>query len=149
MTTSERFWSKVDLFFGITDEDCWLWQGATDECGYGRFSIEGKNRKAHSVVWFLVKGFWPDYLCHKCDTPNCVNPNHLFIGNHSINMIDCYRKGRRIYKGDNNPRSILTQNQVNEIRNATGGWGLNVSLARKYGISRAQISAIRNNKAWI
>ena len=83
--------------------ECWIWQGWKDRCGYGctqfgcgRKSRVGKVKKAHRVSYEFYVGPIPKgmYVCHKCDTPACVNPEHLFLGSQKDNMADCSSKGR-------------------------------------------------------
>lgn len=91
----DRFWKKVDLWFGITDDDCWLWCGAIDSCGRARMSFGGRNAQATRVVYEMYKGPTGGlHVLHTCDTPACVNPSHLFLGTHDDNMADKSRKGR-------------------------------------------------------
>lgn len=93
-TLADRFWSKVRKSDG-----CWLW---TDKphapWGYGRLgnAINGKEIKAHRLSWMLHFGPIPDGLgvLHKCDTPLCVRPDHLFLGTQLDNVHDCVAKGR-------------------------------------------------------
>ena len=95
----ERFWNKVTA---SGDDECWIWQGGLSTDGYGAFHIpsphphEGSH-KAHRVSIFLKTGIFPSsvqFVCHSCDNPPCVNPNHLWIGNASSNAKDMKRKGR-------------------------------------------------------
>lgn len=78
---------------------CILWIGSNFQDGYGSVTINKKSRGAHRVSWELYVGTIPinKIVCHKCDTPACVNPDHLFLGSHSDNAIDAMRKGRRIF----------------------------------------------------
>lgn len=76
---------------------CWIWKGGTAERGYGVFYLEGRNRRATQVSWELHHGkpFPPKMqACHTCDHPPCVNPAHLFVGDHSSNARDAMKKGR-------------------------------------------------------
>ena len=91
MTVTERLLAKVKKSDG-----CWLWTGAISIYGYARFLHGGKNRFAHRVAYTLFVGPIPDGMsvCHKCDTPRCINPDHLFLGTLADNMMDCVSKGR-------------------------------------------------------
>ena len=86
----ERFFNKVDK-----TESCWIWN-ASLRYGYGAFKINGKVVGAHRFSWEYHFGKINNGLnvCHKCDNPKCVNPQHLFLGSNSDNMKDCYKKGR-------------------------------------------------------
>ena len=82
---------------------CWLWTGhLTDRKygrQYGRISFEGKNISAHRLSYMIFKGVRPRmmFVCHKCDTPACVNPDHLFLGTNMDNVRDMISKNRHHY----------------------------------------------------
>ena len=75
---------------------CLIWMGVVSSRGYGVFKYFGKRYSAHRASWMSVHGDIPAGLCvmHKCDTPSCVNPNHLKLGTHADNMADRNAKGR-------------------------------------------------------
>ena len=75
---------------------CWIWMRCDDAKGYGEFKRRQIKRKAHRYSYQLYRGEIPDGLlvCHHCDTPACVNQEHLFVGTYKDNAVDCARKGR-------------------------------------------------------
>lgn len=92
MTYTERFNEKVEK-----TDSCWLWTGALNGKGYGCMSYNGKATSAHRLSYILHKGEIPDGLiiCHTCDIPKCVNPDHLWAGTPSENMKDMFAKDRQ------------------------------------------------------
>jgi hypothetical protein len=89
----DRFLEKI---MPVTESGCWIWLGSTTKDGYGRAWINGKMTTAHRFSYEHFNEPIPVgmFALHKCDTPSCVNPNHIFIGTRSDNMKDSIRKGR-------------------------------------------------------
>lgn len=146
----ERLLSKV-MFEPNTG--CWLWTGSV--ClsgGYGQMSANGYPARAHRLSYELHKGIIPKgiLVCHSCDTPSCINPDHLFLGTHLDNTKDMIRKGRNKYKpciGSENGNSKLTLSKVLEIRK----YHLKISiskLAKMYSVSKSTIDNIVLFKTW-
>ena len=145
-SVADRFWAKVDR--GRAD-DCWEWTASLDGKGYGQFFPKtDASVRAHRWSFADTYGPIPDTLCvcHKCDNPKCVNPNHLFLGTHADNMRDMRRKGRHPgpgFAGESHPNVKLTDSQVREIRAGySGAWGEQTRLAQEYGVHKTLISTI-------
>lgn len=138
---AERWASRVRK-----TDTCWLWTGYLSH-GYGEISRggrEGANAKAHRVAWELFRGEIPAGLmvCHHCDVPACVNPDHLFLGTALDNKRDEIAKGRQAppevkrHQGVKNGRARLSEDDVRAIRAEYA------SLPRKTYIKRGALAAI-------
>lgn len=142
-----RFWRMIEK-----TETCWLWTGAKKEWGHGVMNSGGRNGKSirvHRLSWEMHNGVIPEglFVCHRCDVPNCVNPDHLFVGSHQDNMTDCKNKGRydrvKRPKGERHGMAKLSAKQAQSLRDDydTGSFTLH-QLGAKYGISHAQAQRI-------
>lgn len=89
----ERFFRKVEM---IPFHTCWEWTAGKDGFGYGMFTFNKRSRRAHilSWEWHNNKSASGLFVCHKCDNPGCVNPDHLFLGTIQDNNLDSHKKGR-------------------------------------------------------
>lgn len=151
-----RFWEKVDKIGPMQGREigrCWKWIGACDKSGRGRIASIGRNgvpALAYRVSWLIHHGEIPSGfdVCHKCDNPNCVNPDHLFVGTRKDNMRDAHSKGR-IQKGSSRPLAKLNEADVVEILNAHFFHkSTNQSLADRFNVSHQRISKIVNRRIW-
>jgi len=90
----EKFWSHVKK----VESGCWEWQLSVSDRGYGRVTFHPKTYRTHIVAYFLSKGDIPKgkFVCHTCDNPRCVNPDHLWLGDPKDNTHDMIVKGRLI-----------------------------------------------------
>lgn len=109
MNDLERFWSKVNKMPG---NGCWEWQAGRYPTGYGQFYYQGHKIGAHKFAYLTEVGPVPDgmYVCHKCDNPCCVRPDHLFLGTNSDNQFDAVSKGRHGLQNHPESRSYGKRN---------------------------------------
>jgi hypothetical protein len=112
----ERFDEKWQF---IAPTGCWEWQAGISSRGYGAFSIRSVNYGAHRISYELYVGPIPEgmFVCHKCDNPKCVNPEHLFLGTPDDNMQDKMQKGRHILPlGEDASNAILKEHEARLIK---------------------------------
>lgn len=156
-TDVARFWRMVRR-----DESCWTWTSARNKSGHGRFAVWRHNHMtnlyAHRVSWQIHFGMIPDglYICHRCDNPPCVRPDHLFMGTQTDNMHDAARKGRTAAPASANPlryprgarhwNARLSEDQVRSIRASQES---NRTLARRFGVSEGTVRRARSHEGWV
>jgi hypothetical protein len=139
------------VFINGVKTQCWLYQGTCPE-GYGQIRDGHKKLKTHRYIywWFFLKDKnielkKEDQICHKCDTPNCCNPDHLYLGTIQDNVDDMIKKGRDKKARGEGCHNKLTENDVWAIRLESG---THQNIADKYNVSRSLIGAIKNHKIW-
>ncbi len=136
-------------YIPVPESGCWLWLGSWSTSGYGRIGSSGKKPMTVSRLFYeAFKGPIPDgaVICHKCDTPPCCNPDHLFAGTKADNNADMARKGRaRKAAGEHNSAVKLTEPEVRSIHADNRS---NTKVARTYGVSRGTVIGIRRGYLW-
>lgn len=173
---ARRFMARVSKSESV--DGCWAWLGAVDKDGYGKFPFFNKSFRAHRASYLLFVADPSDaYVCHSCDNPACVNPDHLFLGTQADNIADKVAKGRQsrgekhgaimrardlrgdknpmrlhpesVLRGEKNPTSKLTEAQVIEIRQRyAAGDTTQKKLGAEYGVNFSLIGYIVNRKVW-
>lgn len=155
-TTKERIYSEkgrrrfLSKVVPEPNTGCWLWTPSSrgSERGYGSFQLRGRAVKAHRVAYTTFVGDIPpgQFVLHSCDTPACVNPDHLRAGTHQENQAESARKQRRAdVRGGANPRSRLTRRDVLSIRSSPAS---HHELSRAYGVDPKHIQRIRRRVVW-
>lgn len=147
----EEFWSMA---MPITETGCLIWMGKSTNGGYGlygttKYGDRKKNIRAHRLAWELTHGPIEDgpEVCHKCDVPPCINPDHLFLGTHHENMKDMSAKGRA-ERGERHHNAKLTSDEVIKIVKEYENGASVEFLAIKYEVWDAAISRILTGKRW-
>ncbi len=149
--------NPVDRFYGkwIIDKQtgCWNWTGNKVN-GYGRLSRNHEPTNlilAHRLSYLLFYGPITEDMdvCHKCDNPGCVNPEHLFLGTAKTNISDSIKK-KRFQKGERNGLSLLTNVQAEQIRDFVLANGMsNKFVAEVYQVNRSCVSRIKTGKIYV
>lgn len=151
--------AKVEGRYSVNpDTGCWLWQHYTDQYGYGIFNDYDAQTKrsrgcirAHRYTYSVVHGPIPEGMCvlHKCDVPNCINPEHLFLGTQADNNADMCRKKRNSgCKGSEVRNAKLTESAVREIRQNLAGKLTPAEIAANFNVTRATIYGILHRRSW-
>jgi hypothetical protein len=142
-----RFWSHVDK-----TGDCWIWTGAKDPAGYGRFTpgngMSG-TRFAHRMSWVLATGQDPglQHVLHRCDNPPCVRPDHLFLGDDKTNHADMATKKRAAW-GERHHWAKLSESDVRAIRELLRQGHQQRTIAERFNVHQVTISDIRHRRSW-
>ena len=158
----DRFWDKVKK-----TDTCWLWTASLRNKGYGAFgyTLDGNTvqDRAHRYSYRLHIGTIPPgmFVLHHCDTPACVNPDHLFLGTNQDNVTDMMRKGRNViggtYCGDDNQyqrgmshhAAKFTDDQVRMVRQLYAAGGVSYAqLGKMFGVAGSAIGKIVRRDRW-
>jgi hypothetical protein len=162
-----NFWDHTRV---STPDKCWEWLGSKTTGGYGEIRIGRIIIYAHRIAYVIKNGSIPEGLCicHKCDNPSCVNPDHLFAGTHKDNIQDMLMKGRRKGRGKSKRPAVkvaktrrprpprrpdshakkLTISSVLEIRASYIPRKNSKELADKYGISVVAVRDAAKGRSW-
>jgi len=146
------------------ENECWLWTGVRIKGGYGMLSVKGQRVLAHRFSLSLrlkrpiSSGLEVRHMCHNT---SCINPDHLEEGTHIQNMNDMVVANRQAAgerlseallgrahingRGEKNGRSVLSDSQVQEIRDSVSSIG---DLAKQYGVSKTTIRRVLLRKIW-
>lgn len=162
----------LDLAFPEPMSGCWIWTGRAHEEGGGRFKpyfmMDGKQWLAHRASKWIFHGQFPlkAFICHHCDNSLCVNPDHLYVGDHKSNMRDMARRGRARFArrpqeakeagralgqsntwtaGEGNAKAKLTTAQAHQIKADTRPTKV---VAEEYGLHRTTVQRIRRGALW-
>jgi hypothetical protein len=129
----------------VTERGCWEWKGHRRPTGYGAVGIGGRDvGYTHRVAYEIANGPIPQdmFVCHRCDNPPCINPDHLFLGSAGDNNRDMLGKGRHAF-GERNGHAVLSNEDVQCIRDALTNGAVPALLAAEWGVTRGYIYGLR------
>lgn len=144
------FWPKVDV---RGENECWPWLAGKDTHGYGKVKTRAMRSPAcaHRVSFSYSNGPIPDGLLirHKCDNPNCVNPNHLETGTHLDNSADSKKRNRHRH-GSGHHNATLTEDKVRAIRfvHTRLGWSPQ-RTGRLFNLGFQHVHDIVRGRIWV
>jgi hypothetical protein len=133
---------------------CWEWTDSKSKQGHGRIGYRDKVYLTHRLSYEISIGEIPDgkNVCHKCDNPPCINPEHLFVGTQKDNISDMVSKGRGFQlppmPGEINHLAKLSNEDAKIIREKLKNGATGISLAKEYRISVSGISKIKLGKSY-
>ena len=146
----KRFWDNIH----ICPDGCWRWTGYKHK-GYGQLRShyrEGPVLRAHQFSYMIHKGNYEKglYICHTCDNPSCVNPDHLYAGTHSQNMNDMHRRGRggwQFNKGNRHAAKLTPEESREACAMRTLGMRCS-DIGLHFGVTGACISTATRKLGW-
>lgn len=142
--------NRKNIKYYVNEKGCWICVShALDKDGYPLFThpITKKLIHIHRYMYEQRFGDLKDlYCCHKCDTPLCINPDHIFLGTAKTNAEDCLKKGRHTDKhGEKHHLAKLTEHDVLEIRKDVRPKS---QIAKEYGVSWSCIYDVKKRRRW-
>lgn len=145
---ADRLWAKTNK---LGPDECWEWQGWRHPKGHGQIGRGTRQdglAYTHIVAWEVTNGPVPNgsYVCHRCDNPPCVNPNHLFLGTPADNTHDMIKKRRHSY-GEKHARK-LSERDVIEVRRLLTKGMTQQAVANRFSVSRSLIGQIGQFHRW-
>lgn len=160
----QRFRKYMPEFKG---DSCAPWTGGKNKRGYGAFNVFARRVDAHRFSYMAFRGPIPPgiFVCHKCDNPPCVRPDHLFLGTHSDNMKDAANKGRispprriknpnwvrpsrKIENPNTKPGAKITKEIAADIKVRLANNETGRSIARLYSLHFGSVSDIKRGLTW-
>lgn len=143
LSIKQKFFDRI---YPEPNTGCWIWAGPVQRNGYGSISHNDqtiKTKVAHRYSYIHFKGLFDSKLCvcHSCDNPWCVNPDHLFLGTVADNMQDMVRKGRHKKR-----KPKLTDDQIADIKSKYKNGYTQCRIAEMHNVTQGAIFYHLNDK---
>lgn len=135
----------------IQDNGCIIFQGGKDGQGYGRYWKNGKLKSVTRAVLAKQLGYelaTSMDACHTCDNPSCINPEHLWAGTRTQNLLDASKKGRTQGKSHPLSNAKLDWEKVRDIRQKLAAGERMKDVAQEYSVGRHTIHCIKYHVTW-
>lgn len=149
------FRAKTKLLKRVLEEPnsgCWLWEGAASGPGYGTIWFDGRTYATHRLSWEVHRGPIPEglFVLHHCDTPACVNPDHLFVGTQQDNFDDMRSKGRWWRpSGENHHAALITNETAAAIRARYAEGGITqFDVGEEFGVTQGLVNRIVKRRSY-
>jgi hypothetical protein len=128
----------------VQDGACLRWTGCKDKDGYGLSSIKGTKLPAHRAVMSFLQDVTGKYVLHTCGVRDCINPEHLYLGDQKQNVQDQINAGTFVY-GSKNGMAKLDDLSVEHIRTSSANASV---LAKYYNVSYYTIWDVIRKRTW-
>lgn len=140
----DRFFSNIQR----SENGCWMWIGYKMKNGYGQLHYQKKVVYAHRLSYFIHKGEFDASLClcHKCDTPACCNPDHMFLGTRTDNANDKVAKQRHAV--GQAVGGLFSETDIRTMFALYRSGMKQSAIARRYKTNPAHVSNIINGHKW-
>jgi len=139
--------NKKNITWKVDENGCWICTSHYLNKGYPIHQVNGNKTYVSHTMFKLYKGDILDnmHICHTCDNPNCINPDHLFLGTNTDNYLDKINKNRHA-KGEK-CNNKLSEKDVSEIREKCKTISQR-KVAKEYNISQQTISRLITGQTW-
>lgn len=147
----QRLIDRFNAKYQKDESGCWIWIASCAGMGYGQIKLPGELRQiyAHRLSYLIHKGPLPEgkQICHTCDNPKCVNPDHLFVGTSQDNHDDMTKKKRHTY-GQRSATAKITEEQARQVLGMIALGMTQVAIGKFFGLHPVSIGRIKLGKRW-
>jgi|Wag4MinimDraft_6_1082665.scaffolds.fasta_scaffold02228_9 hypothetical protein len=146
MSAAER----LEHYSAPGNNGCIVFTGSRQASGHGEIAYKGRKFRAHRLSYITHVGPIPQgmVICHKCDNPPCINPEHLFLGTQADNLKDARQKGRMKAPNPRGERHGLAKLNAEKVAAIRSDQRTQREIAKEYGVHQTTIKNIKLNRTW-